>query len=182
MNKREVFGTALVGVGIVGVLLPVVPGFPFLLAAVAVLGPDHRLTRPVVEVLRRGSSALRAGRARLRVAIPRLGLKGARRTSSPATNRPRNPVPLRGDTSSLAKRTQARRRALRGSSIAETAAAGKPQARPGTARRRRSGATARAAPSDDDSRADSVVSSALDSSGTSERMMRPTRRRTTAKK
>ena len=56
MTAREVLGTALVGVGVVGVMLPIVPGWPFLLAAVALLGPDHRLTRPFVGLVQRARS------------------------------------------------------------------------------------------------------------------------------
>ena len=63
---------ALVGVGVVGVLLPVVPGFPFLLAAVAVLGPDHRFTRPIAGLLRRARSVVTPARGRRSRAVPRL--------------------------------------------------------------------------------------------------------------
>jgi uncharacterized membrane protein YbaN (DUF454 family) len=42
---RTVAGAILAGAGLIGVLLPVVPGWPLLLAAAAVLGPDHPWTK-----------------------------------------------------------------------------------------------------------------------------------------
>jgi uncharacterized membrane protein YbaN (DUF454 family) len=45
-GARTVFGYALLVVGIAGVLLPIIPGTPFLIAAVAVLGADHPVIRP----------------------------------------------------------------------------------------------------------------------------------------
>ena len=42
---REWSGIALVGAGVAGTLLPVVPGFALIAAGVAVLGPDHFLVR-----------------------------------------------------------------------------------------------------------------------------------------
>lgn len=34
--------------GVAGVCLPILPGIPFLLIGMRLLGPDHPLTRPVV--------------------------------------------------------------------------------------------------------------------------------------
>ena len=70
MRAREVLGTALVGVGAVGVILPIVPGWPFLLAAVALLGPDHRLTRPFVGLVRRARSFVSPGCANVTTPTP----------------------------------------------------------------------------------------------------------------
>lgn len=70
MKAREVLGTALVGVGVVGVILPIVPGWPFLLAAVALLGPDHRLTRPFVGLVRRARSFVSPGCANVTTPTP----------------------------------------------------------------------------------------------------------------
>lgn len=50
---RLVLGLVLLGLGVVGSLLPVVPGVPFLVAGAAVLGRDHRLVRPFAERLAR---------------------------------------------------------------------------------------------------------------------------------
>jgi len=70
MKAREVLGTALVGVGVVGVILPIIPGWPFLLAAVALLGPDHRLTRPFVGLVQRARSFVSAGCAKVMTPTP----------------------------------------------------------------------------------------------------------------
>jgi len=70
MKAREVLGTALVGVGVVGVILPIVPGWPFLLAAVALLGPDHRLTRPFVGLVQRARSFVSRGCANVTTPTP----------------------------------------------------------------------------------------------------------------
>lgn len=42
---RIAFGLALVTVGAIGTLVPIVPGLALILAGIAVLGPDHRLSR-----------------------------------------------------------------------------------------------------------------------------------------
>jgi len=70
MTAREVLGRALVGVGVIGVIVPIVPGWPFLLAAVAVLGPDHRLTRPFVGLVRRARSLVSTGTAEVTTPVP----------------------------------------------------------------------------------------------------------------
>jgi hypothetical protein len=46
---RVVFGVLLIVVGILGTLLPVIPGVPLLIAGVALIGPKHPLIRPFVE-------------------------------------------------------------------------------------------------------------------------------------
>lgn len=43
------FGIALCVVGIVGTLLPVVPGAPIILAGLALMGSDHPIVRNVKE-------------------------------------------------------------------------------------------------------------------------------------
>jgi len=50
---RQTGGVALIVIGIVGCLLPVMPGIPFLLAGAAVLGTDHVLVRKTYGWLRR---------------------------------------------------------------------------------------------------------------------------------
>jgi len=43
---REVVGIAFLTIGLIGFAVPILPGIPFLLAAVAVLGPSHPRLRP----------------------------------------------------------------------------------------------------------------------------------------
>jgi hypothetical protein len=50
---RVVLGVMLVAVGVLGCVLPVIPGIPILLAGVALLGPRHPLVRPFAERLER---------------------------------------------------------------------------------------------------------------------------------
>lgn len=50
---RQTGGVALIVVGIVGCLLPIMPGIPFLIAGAAVLGTDHVLVRSTHQWLRR---------------------------------------------------------------------------------------------------------------------------------
>ena len=44
---RSVAGCALVALGVVGTVLPLVPGVPLLVAGIAVLGSDHPISRAV---------------------------------------------------------------------------------------------------------------------------------------
>ena len=50
---REAMGFALVVAGLFGMLLPVVPGVPLLLAGVAVLGADHPRIQPWIARIER---------------------------------------------------------------------------------------------------------------------------------
>jgi len=52
----------LIVVGLLGLVLPVIPGVPLLLAGVAVLGQDHPLVRPALAWLRRQRAAWRRPR------------------------------------------------------------------------------------------------------------------------
>ena len=45
MNLRNVSGMILIVIGLAGVLLPIVPGVPLLLAGAAILGPKHAVVR-----------------------------------------------------------------------------------------------------------------------------------------
>jgi uncharacterized membrane protein YbaN (DUF454 family) len=49
---RSFAGKALVAVGIAGTVLPVLPGIPFLIAGIALLGTDHPISRAVVDRIR----------------------------------------------------------------------------------------------------------------------------------
>jgi hypothetical protein len=41
------------GIGVVGLAMPLVPGIPFVIAGVLLLGPDHRLVKPVTAWMKR---------------------------------------------------------------------------------------------------------------------------------
>lgn len=49
---RVIAGMLLIGLGLVGTVLPVIPGIPLLLAGVALLGTNHPWVRPFVARLR----------------------------------------------------------------------------------------------------------------------------------
>jgi uncharacterized membrane protein YbaN (DUF454 family) len=46
-------GFLLIGMGVIGTILPIIPGFPFLVAGAAILGKDHAIVRPFAERLAR---------------------------------------------------------------------------------------------------------------------------------
>lgn len=54
---RVVAGVLLVAVGVLGLVLPIIPGVPLLIAGVALLGPEHPLVRPFAERLERWRAA-----------------------------------------------------------------------------------------------------------------------------
>jgi len=49
---RTVIGLILVGLGPMGLLLPILPGIPLLIAGVALVGTNHPWVRPVIARLR----------------------------------------------------------------------------------------------------------------------------------
>lgn len=49
---RTVAGMVLIGLGLVGMLVPVIPGIPLLIAGVALVGTNHPWIRPVIARLR----------------------------------------------------------------------------------------------------------------------------------
>ena len=68
---RAAAGMLLISAGMVGMILPIIPGIPFLLAGLFLLGPDHplarsvrqhKLVRPVFERLERWRGTWRGGR------------------------------------------------------------------------------------------------------------------------
>jgi len=50
---RTSAGLALIAIGVLGLLLPVMPGIPFLVAGLAVLGTEHPVRARIVRWLRR---------------------------------------------------------------------------------------------------------------------------------
>jgi uncharacterized protein YqgC (DUF456 family) len=58
---RSVAGISLLVAGVIGTVLPVIPGIPLFIAGVAVLGPEHRLVRPITGWLRRRGWSVRRG-------------------------------------------------------------------------------------------------------------------------
>ena len=50
---RTVIGVSLLILGAVGVLLPIVPGFVFFAAGIAVLGTDHAIVRRLMPYVHR---------------------------------------------------------------------------------------------------------------------------------
>jgi len=50
---RTVAGLLLIVVGLLGMLLPVMPGIPFLIVGVAMVGVDHPVLRPFRRFLAR---------------------------------------------------------------------------------------------------------------------------------
>jgi uncharacterized membrane protein YbaN (DUF454 family) len=66
MLLRTVAGVILITIGIVGILLPIIPGIPLMLAGVATMGRDHPWLRPLMARLdgwcdrRRAASAKEA--------------------------------------------------------------------------------------------------------------------------
>jgi uncharacterized membrane protein YbaN (DUF454 family) len=46
-------GFGLLAVGVLGTLLPIIPGIPFLILGAALIGKDHPLIRPFAERIER---------------------------------------------------------------------------------------------------------------------------------
>ena len=56
---RTILGVGLLILGVIGSLLPVVPGFVFFAAGIAVLGTDHAIVRRLLPYVRRVREWLR---------------------------------------------------------------------------------------------------------------------------
>jgi uncharacterized membrane protein YbaN (DUF454 family) len=56
---RTVIGVGLLILGVIGSLLPIVPGFVFFAAGIAVLGTDHAIVRRLLPYFHRVRAALR---------------------------------------------------------------------------------------------------------------------------
>jgi uncharacterized protein YqgC (DUF456 family) len=50
---RVAIGVPLIALGLVGLVLPIIPGLPLLAAGLLVIGVDHPRLRPLAEWLRR---------------------------------------------------------------------------------------------------------------------------------
>jgi len=48
MILRTVAGVMLITIGLAGILLPIIPGIPLMLAGVATMGRDHPWLRPLM--------------------------------------------------------------------------------------------------------------------------------------
>ena len=68
---RTVCGVGLLILGVIGSLLPVVPGFVFFAAGIAVLGTDHVIVRRFRPYVLRVRTALRAWLERRGILKPR---------------------------------------------------------------------------------------------------------------
>ena len=68
---RTVIGVGLLILGVIGSLLPVVPGFVFFAAGIAVLGTDHVIVRRFQPYVHRVRTALRAWLERRGILKPR---------------------------------------------------------------------------------------------------------------
>ncbi len=55
---RTILGVALLALGVVGSILPIVPGFVFFAAGIAVLGTDHAIVRRFRPLVHRARSWL----------------------------------------------------------------------------------------------------------------------------
>jgi uncharacterized membrane protein YbaN (DUF454 family) len=49
---RTAAGFVLLGAGVIGTLLPVIPGVPLVVAGLALLGREHRVTRAITDRVR----------------------------------------------------------------------------------------------------------------------------------
>jgi len=49
---RVITGLTLIGLGVIGVFVPLVPSVPFFIAGVALAGPDHPVVRRLREWLK----------------------------------------------------------------------------------------------------------------------------------
>jgi hypothetical protein len=52
-SVRVAAGVGMIAIGVVGCVLPIIPGVPFLVGGVALLGTRHPLVRPFTERLER---------------------------------------------------------------------------------------------------------------------------------
>ena len=55
---REAAGLILLGAGVIGCFLPIIPGIPFLVGAALVLGPSHRWVKPWMDRIQLGRDFL----------------------------------------------------------------------------------------------------------------------------
>jgi len=48
-HLREIIGFILIGVGLIGFLIPIMPSVPFILAGIALIGADNPRLKPLLE-------------------------------------------------------------------------------------------------------------------------------------
>jgi uncharacterized membrane protein YbaN (DUF454 family) len=70
---RTIIGVGLLVLGVIGTLLPVVPGFVFFAAGIAVLGTDHAIVRRFLPYVRRLGAWLRERLERWGILKPHKG-------------------------------------------------------------------------------------------------------------
>jgi Protein of unknown function (DUF454) len=58
-RPRDMMGLLLLGVGVIGFLIPIIPGIPFLLGAAALLGPNHPRIKPWMKRIQHWHSLIR---------------------------------------------------------------------------------------------------------------------------
>lgn len=68
---RTMIGVALLILGVIGSLLPIVPGFVFFAAGIAVLGTDHVIVRRLLPYFQRLRTWSRARLERLGILKPK---------------------------------------------------------------------------------------------------------------
>ena len=69
---RTVIGVALLILGVIGSLLPIVPGFVFFAAGIAVLGTDHAIVRRLLPYFQRLGTWSRAWLERRGILKPKI--------------------------------------------------------------------------------------------------------------
>jgi uncharacterized membrane protein YbaN (DUF454 family) len=51
-HLREIIGFFLIGVGLIGFLIPIMPSVPFILAGIALIGADNPRLKPLLEKIK----------------------------------------------------------------------------------------------------------------------------------
>ena len=52
-HSKHIAAYVCLAMGIAGLALPLLPGIPFLLVGLKLLGPDHPVTRPLAQLIQR---------------------------------------------------------------------------------------------------------------------------------
>ncbi len=51
MPLKSIVAYVMLAAGVAGIVLPILPGIPFLLVGIRLLGPNHPITRPLAGLL-----------------------------------------------------------------------------------------------------------------------------------